>query len=156
MTRVALKMLTGDRSKYVAILFGVAFACFLIAEQSAIFCGVMRRTIGRIRDAHGADVWVMNAGGRYVDDLRAISDNDVFRVRGVPGVAWAVNPYRGTGQAQLASGTYQGVNLMGLDDSSLVGSPAHLLVAKVGDLQIPAAGGRGAPGRGQPQAAERS
>jgi putative ABC transport system permease protein len=80
-------MLTGDRSKYVAVIFGVTFACFLIAEQSATFCGVMRRTTSQIRDTHGADVRVMNPGVRYVDDLKAISDNAVFRVRGVPGVA---------------------------------------------------------------------
>ena len=35
MTWIAWKMLTGERSKYLAIIFGVTFACFLIAEQSA-------------------------------------------------------------------------------------------------------------------------
>jgi putative ABC transport system permease protein len=95
MTWISLKMLTGDRSKYFAIVFGVTFACFLITEQSATFCGVMLRTTSQIRDTHGADLWVMNPGVRYVDDLKAISDYDVFRVRGVPGVAWAVNLYRG-------------------------------------------------------------
>ena len=118
MTWIALKMLTGDRSKYFAIVFGVTFACFLIAEQSAIFCGVMLRTTSQIRDTHGADIWVMNPGVRYVDDLKAISDDDVYRVRGVPGVAWAVNLYRGQGQAQLADGNYQGVILMGVDDAT--------------------------------------
>ena len=104
MSWVALRMLTGDRTKYLAIIFGVAFACFLIAEQSATFCGVMRRTTSQIRDTHGADIWVMNNGARYVDDLKGISDNAVLRVRGVPGVAWAVNLYRGPAQAQLADG----------------------------------------------------
>jgi putative ABC transport system permease protein len=137
MTWVAFKMLTGDRSKYLAILFGVTFACFLIAEQSATFCGVMQRTTSQIRDTHGADVWVMNPGVRYVDDLKAISDNAVLRVRGVPGVAWAVNLYRGPAQAQLASGAYQGVILMGVDDATLVGAPVHMLVGRLGDLQIP-------------------
>ncbi len=137
MTWIALKMLMGDRSKYLAIVFGVSFACFLIAEQSAIFCGVMLRTTSQIRDTHGADVWVMNTGVRYVDDLKAISDNDLFRVRSVPGVEWAVNLYRGQGQAQLADGTYQGVILMGLDDASLTGAPTHVLVGQIGDLQIP-------------------
>jgi putative ABC transport system permease protein len=136
-TWIALKMLMGDKSKYFAIVFGVSFACFLIAEQSATFCGVMLRTTSQIRDTHGADVWVMNTGVRYVDDLKAISDNDLFRVRGVPGVAWAVNLYRGQGQAQLADGTYQGVVLMGLDDASLTGAPTHMLLGKIGDLQIP-------------------
>jgi len=137
MTWIALKMLMGDKSKYFAIIFGVSFACFLIAEQSATFCGVMLRTTSQIRDTHGADIWVMNIGVRYVDDLKPISDNDVFRVRSVPGVAWAVNFYRGQGQAQLADGTYQGVLLMGLDDPSLTGAPVQMLVGKIGDLQNP-------------------
>jgi putative ABC transport system permease protein len=51
-------------------------------------------------------------------------------------VAWAVNLYRGQAQAQLANGTYQGVILMGLDDASLTGAPTHMLVGKIGDLQI--------------------
>lgn len=55
----------------------------------------------------------------------------------VPGVAWAVNLYRGAGQAQLASGKYQQLVLMGVDDSTLVGAPNKLLVGKVGDLQNP-------------------
>jgi putative ABC transport system permease protein len=130
-------MLTGDRSKYIAIIFGVSFACFLIAEQSAVFCGVMLRTTSQIRDTHGADIWVMNTGVRYVDDLKAISDDDLFRVRSVPGVAWAVQLYRGQAQAQLADGTYQSVVLMGLDDATLTGAPIHMLLGKIGDLQIP-------------------
>lgn len=137
MTRIALKMLLGDRSKYFAIVFGVTFACFLIAEQSATFCGVMLRTTSQIRDTHGADIWVMNTGVRHFDDLKPISDNDLFRVRGVAGVAWAVSLYRGQGQAQLADGTYQGVILMGLDDASLTGAPTHMIVGSIGDLQIP-------------------
>ena len=137
MTWIALRMLTGDRSKYIAIIFGVTFACFLIAEQTAIFCGVMLRTTGQIYDTQGADIWVMNPNLRYLDDAKAISDNDVFRVRSVPGVLWAVNFYRGQGQAQLANGNYQGVILMGLDDSSLVGAPTHVLVGDLGDLQNP-------------------
>jgi len=137
MTWIALKMLMGDKGKYFAIVFGVSFACFLIAEQSAIFCGVMLRTTGQIQDTHGADIWVMNSDVRYVDDLKAISDDDLFRVRSVPGVAWAVNLYRGQGQAQLTNGKYQGVILMGLDDASLTGAPTHMLVGRVGDLQNP-------------------
>lgn len=137
MNWIAWKMLTGDRSKYLAIIFGVSFACFLIAEQSAIFCGVMRRTTSQIRDTHGADIWVMNSNVRYMDDLKAISDNDVFRVRSVPGVAWAVNLYRGTAQAQLDDGNYQAVILMGIDDASLAGAPQSMVVGKLGDLQNP-------------------
>ncbi len=34
MNWVALKMLTGDRGKYLGIVFGVTFAALLIAQQS--------------------------------------------------------------------------------------------------------------------------
>lgn len=137
MTWIALKMLTGDRSKYFAIIFGVTFASLLITEQSATFCGIMQRTTSQIRDTHGADIWVMNPKVRYFDDLKAISDDAVFRVRGVPGVAWAVNLYRGAGQAQLENGNYQTVILLGIDDSSLVGAPQDMVAGKLGDLQNP-------------------
>ncbi len=65
------------------------------------------RTTSQIRDIHGANIWVMNPNVRYFDDVKAISDDDVFRVRGVSGVSWAVNLYRGAGQAQLENGNYQ-------------------------------------------------
>jgi putative ABC transport system permease protein len=137
MTWIALKMLTGDRGKYLAILFGIAFASLLITEQSATFCGVMVRTTGRIRDTTGADVWVMNPGVRYIDEVKAISDTDVYRVRSVPGVAWAVNLYKGQGVAQLANGHFQAVNLLGVDDASLAGAPNEMIVGRLGDLQQP-------------------
>jgi hypothetical protein len=56
-----------DKSSCVAIIFGVSFACFLIAEQSAIFCGVMLHTRIQIRDTPGADIWVMNIGVRHFE-----------------------------------------------------------------------------------------
>jgi putative ABC transport system permease protein len=135
MTWIALKMLTGDRGKYFAIVFGITFASLLITEQSGIFCGVMLRTTSQIRDIEGVDVWVMNPNVRYFDDLKAISDDDLYRVRGVSGVDWAVSLYRGSGQAQLSNGNYQSLILIGIDDSTLAGSPKTMLVGKLGDLQ---------------------
>eukprot|EP00475_Leptophrys_vorax_P036122 TRINITY_DN60444_c0_g1_i2.p1 TRINITY_DN60444_c0_g1~~TRINITY_DN60444_c0_g1_i2.p1 ORF type:complete len:112 (-),score=1.66 TRINITY_DN60444_c0_g1_i2:69-404(-) len=104
---IALKMLTGDRSKYIAIILGITFSCVLMAEQSAMFCGIMLRTTSQIRDVHDADIWVMNPHARYMDDLKAIADTAYLRVRGVPGVAWAVDFYKGAGQVQLPNGIYK-------------------------------------------------
>ncbi len=130
-------MLTGDRGKYFAIILGIAFSCVLMAEQSAMFCGIMLRTTSQIRDVHDADVWVMNPNVRFVEDLKAISDNAYLRVRGVPGVAWAVDFYKGGGQVQLENGKYQGVMLFGVDDATLVGAPHEMVVGRIGDLQAP-------------------
>jgi putative ABC transport system permease protein len=134
---IALKMLTGDRSKYWAIIFGITFACVLVAEQAATFCGIMLRTTSQIRDIHDADIWVMNPNLRYIDDLKPIADTAFLRVRGVPGVAWAVNLYKGGAQAQLENGNYQTVIMLGVDDATLVGAPQNLVMGRVGDLQLP-------------------
>jgi putative ABC transport system permease protein len=134
---IALKMLTGDRSKYVAIIVGITFSCVLMAEQSAMFCGIMMRTTSQIQDVHDADIWVMNPNAEYIDDLKPLSDTAYLQVRGVPGVAWAVDFYKGAGQVQLPNGKFHGVILFGIDDSTLVGAPQEILQGSIGNLQIP-------------------
>ena len=69
MTWIALKMLIGNRGKYYAIVFGIAFACMLMAQQSSIFVGLMRNTTSQIRDMGGADIWVMEPSVQFVDDI---------------------------------------------------------------------------------------
>ncbi len=66
---LALKMLLGDRAKYLAIVAGIAFSALLIAQQSAIFCGLMRRTVGQLRDVTDADIWVMDPSVEYLVEL---------------------------------------------------------------------------------------
>ena len=44
MNFVALKMLVGDRAKYIGIIIGLTFASLLITQQSAIFAGIMTHT----------------------------------------------------------------------------------------------------------------
>ena len=63
MNWIAWKMLTGDLTKYVAIVFGVAFGTLLIAQQSSIFVGLMRRTSSTILDVTEADLWVLDKRG---------------------------------------------------------------------------------------------
>src|SRR5215813_13365362 len=41
MNFVAIKMLTGDRAKYLGLIFAIAFASFLLENQSSIFAGVV-------------------------------------------------------------------------------------------------------------------
>jgi putative ABC transport system permease protein len=137
MNWVALKMLMGDRSKYLGIIFGVTFAALLIAQQASIFCGLMQRTGSQIRDVKDANIWVMNEKVEYIDDTRPLSDNDVYRVRRVPGVEWAVLFYKGGASARLADGSFQGVILLGLDDSTMVGAPQVFTRGSLEDLNGP-------------------
>ena len=90
MNYVALRMLTGDRAKYLSLIFAIAFSTFLLENQSSIFAGIMKRTTSQILDVTDADVWVMDKKTLYVDEVKALTENDLYRVQGVPGVAWAV------------------------------------------------------------------
>jgi putative ABC transport system permease protein len=143
---IAVKMLVGDRAKFLGIVLGVTFAALLITQQGSIFCGIMLRTTGQIADISGADLWVMDHNVRYIDDVKPMVENSLYRVRGVPGVRWAVPLYKGMGRAKLtftgrrdgrAHEVIEQVILLGLDDASLVGSPRRLYVGNFTDLRWP-------------------
>jgi putative ABC transport system permease protein len=137
MNWVALRMLTGDRSKYLGLIFGVAFATLLMSQQVSIFVGIMRRTASQIIDVRDADIWVMDNKVRYIDEVPGLPDTDLHRVRGVPGVAWAVRMYKGQVRARLADGNFRTVILLGLDDDTLVGAPTDMLAGRLSDLNQP-------------------
>lgn len=165
MAWIALKMLTGDKAKFIGIVFGLTFAALLIDQQGSIFCGLMGRTAGQIYDITGADLWVMDANVRYIDDVKPMIENNLYRVRGVEGVAWAVPLYKGIARAKINSTGYkfgdegapvvdpltkkkvwggrheviEQVILLGLDDSSMIGAPSasRILAGKLTDLRRP-------------------
>ena len=134
---IAWKMLVGNRAKYLGIVFGVVFAALLIAQQASIFFGLMSLTVSQIRDVEGPDIWVMDKNVQFVDDIKPLSDTELFRVKSVPGVAWAVRFYKGLGRARLQEGTYEQMILLGLDDATLVGAPQRMIVGSIADLQKP-------------------
>jgi putative ABC transport system permease protein len=134
---IAWKMLIGNRVKYLGIVFGVVFAALLIAQQSSIFCGLMLLTISQIRDTQGPDIWVMDKNVQYVDDIKPLSDTELFRVKGVPGVEWAVRFYKGIARARLEEGSFEQMILLGIDDATLVGAPGGVFMGSIADLRKP-------------------
>ena len=139
MNFVALRMLTGDRAKYVGLIFAIAFSTFLLENQSSIFAGIMKRTTSQILDVTDADIWVMDKKTLYIDEVKALTDNDLYRVRSVPGVRWAVRLFKGQPRAKALDGTFRVVIMLGLDDASLVGAPARdkMLLGAVDALRQP-------------------
>ena len=90
MLGIVIKMLFGERVKVLGLVFGVAFATLLVAQQAGLFVGLMTRSQNVIADARDVDIWVMDPAVEYVDLIRPIRDAELHRVRGVAGVAWAV------------------------------------------------------------------
>lgn len=134
MNFVAFKMLTGDRAKYVGMIFGLFIASFLIIQQMSIFCGLMSRTFGFLTDTTQPDLWVMDSKVQFIDDVKPMQDTQLLRVRGIQGVAWALPLYKGQIKARLSDGTFQNCNVIGIDDASMVGAPPEIVADAKGRI----------------------
>src|SRR5713101_277667 len=137
MNFVALQMLLGDRAKYLGLIFAVAFSTFLMSHQSSIFAGIMRRTTSQIMDVPDANIWVMDRKTQYFDEVKALTDDDLYRVRGVQGVQWAEPLFKGTPRAKAFDGNFRVVIMMGVDDATLVGAPRNMVLGSVDNLRQP-------------------
>jgi len=114
---------------------GLTFASLLITQQSSIFTGLMTRTYGTITDLAQPDIWVMDPKVQFIDDIKPLQDTELFRIRSVPGVAWAVPLYKGLLKARLEDGNYQICSVLGLDDTTLIGGPPVMLAGSLSDLR---------------------
>lgn len=137
MNWLAWKMLTGDRTKYLGIVFGVAVGSLLIAQQSSIFVGLMRRTSSVVIDLTDSDLWVMDKRAQNVDEIRPLPDSRLYQVRGVPGVQWAVRLYKGLLRVRQDDGSFRQVILLGVDDTSLAGAPHKMVLGDLPELRRP-------------------
>lgn len=135
MNYIAIQMLMGDKGKYIGIVMGLTFASLIMTQQPAIFIGLMARSYSFLTDVGLPDIWVMDNKVQFIDDIKPLQDTELYRVRGVSGVEWAMPMYKGMLKARLADGTFQNCNVIGLDDTTLIGAPAVLLEGKVADLR---------------------
>jgi putative ABC transport system permease protein len=133
----ALKMLIGDRMKYIGLVVALGFASFIISQQGAIFVGIMKRTFSFISDTSQPDLWVMDPTVQYIDDLKGMKETVLYRVRSIEGIEWAVPLYKGLIQARLQTGNFQTCIFLGIDDATLIGGPPKMLKGALSDLRFP-------------------
>lgn len=127
MSWIALRMLTGDRVKFIGLIFGVAFSTLLITQQLSIFVNLLLRGASAVNEVSTANIWVMDPSGRTPDVTLPMPSTDLQRVRGVPGVAWAAPMIRSGANVRTPEGDLEPVSVIGLDDASLIGLPRTML-----------------------------
>ena len=132
---LALKMLVGDRARYLGIVIGLTFASFLVTWPATVFSGVMNRTFSFVTDVGLPDLWIVDPQVQYIEDIKPLRDTEVLRVRGIEGVQWAVGLYKGSLRARLEGGTYQSCMVVGLDDATLIGGPPTMVDGDLSDLR---------------------
>jgi putative ABC transport system permease protein len=139
MSWIALRMLTGDAVKYIGMIFGVAFSTLLIAQQSSIFVGLVSRASTIIYDVRDADIWVMDPRIKSVDGNWALPSTDLYRIKGVRGVAWAAPLLKAGATINTDDGALETATLIGVDDASLVGLPQKIVFGSRDALRAPGA-----------------
>jgi putative ABC transport system permease protein len=129
---IAFKLLVNDRGKFSALLLGITFAVFLMVQITSMFAGILGRASANITNI-GAAMWVMDPAVKNTVSSIPLPGYLLDAVRSMDGVSYAVPLYVGGGQARLADGTFQGVNVVGLDDSTLLGRP-EMLEGRLSDI----------------------
>jgi len=124
---IAIRMLTGDRTKFIGLLFGVAFSTLLINQQLTIFVNLITRGAGAVYEVSTADIWVMDSAGRTPDVTLPMPSTNLERVRGIEGVKWAVPLIRSAANVRTPEGELEGVQVIGVDDATLIGLPRNMV-----------------------------
>lgn len=137
MYRITLKMLRGDRAKFLGLLFGIAFTAFLVTFALSYFAGFMTRGFALVSENPSADVWVMDPAVHSTEMTIAMSETVLQQIRSVKGVAYAVPISLHDIDARFANGRFQRVQLIGVDDATLAGTPLPPDAGSVTLLRVP-------------------
>jgi putative ABC transport system permease protein len=130
--KLAYKLLVNDKAKFTALLVGITFAVYLMMFVTSMLIGVLNHASATIINI-GAPIWVMDPAVQTVSNTVGMPDYVLDAVRSMQGVKYAVPLYSGGGLVKLSDGSYQSVNVIGLDDTSLLGRP-DLLEGKIEDI----------------------
>ena len=130
--RIGFKLLINDKAKFSALLIGITFAVFLMMQMTAMFAGILNRAYSTVTNI-GATMWIMDPAVNTASSSFPLPAYLLDAVRSIDGVLYAVPLFIGGAQVRLASGTYQSVAVIGLDDTSLFGRPA-LEQGKIEDI----------------------
>jgi len=132
---IALKTLFGHHGKVFGMVIGLAVASLMMTQQPATMLSILGRTYSFIDDVSQPDIWVMDPMVQFVDDAKPLADSKLGLVRSVTGVAWAVPIFKTSTLARLPDGNTASGQLIGVDDSSLIGAPAKMNSGVTGDLR---------------------
>ena len=103
MITTALRMLLGDHTKPIGLIFSVAFSTLLICQQVSIFFSLLGRA-SSVVNVREANVRVMDPSVKMFDAPFPLRDTELGRVRGVEGVAWAVPFFKAQVQVRTRGG----------------------------------------------------
>jgi hypothetical protein len=88
-------------------------------NQAAILATMLSMTAAQIRDVQDADLWVTEPEVECFDQVKAMRDIHLLRVRGIAGIAWAAPLLKIDAIGHSEGGRLNTVTVLGIDDASL-------------------------------------
>ncbi len=135
MFHLALRMLLGDRAKYIMLVGGLTFSALLMTQQNAVFQGLLAWTTSHMRNMR-ASIWVVDSRVEQVNETKALRDTDVNRVRSVAGVDFAMPLFQGVLKARAADGSEKLIQMIGIHAGTLFGRPTQVLEGELEQLRM--------------------
>ena len=86
MLRIAIKMLVGNRAKYLGLLIGISFTSFLVAFALSYLAGFLTEGFALISENPQADIWVMDPAVNATEHTTNMPASALQRVRSIEGV----------------------------------------------------------------------
>ncbi|CEG59007.1 membrane protein of unknown function [Legionella fallonii LLAP-10] len=125
---VAFRMLINGKKRFIGMIIGATFSAFIIMQQPSVYQGVTDRLVSPIHAITEPDLWVMGGSSFSFDQPTFFKATDIYRVRSVPGVLWAVPLYRTWySMKHLKTKKQQNWEIIGVDAQSLIGLPKTML-----------------------------
>ncbi|QOJ00306.1 MAG: ABC transporter permease [Phycisphaeraceae bacterium] len=137
MAFIALKMLFGDRAKYLTLILGLAFATLLINQQASFFLGLLVKGTGPLQNVGQPDLWATDPHTKWSAEYRPLDDRTLDRIRSVPGVKWAEPFFNSFANIEMPDGSFQRCQIIGLPRNSLIGQPPEMSEGSLEDLRAP-------------------
>ena len=120
--RIGFKLLVNDRGKFFALLIGITFAVFLMMEMTALFAGILNKAFSPVTNI-GAAMWIMDPAVNTASSPIPMPEYVLDAARSMDGVSYAVPLFMGGALVKLASGAYQGVNVVAWTTAACLAGP---------------------------------
>ncbi len=129
MLTIAFKMLLNSKKKFIGMVIGATFSAFILMQQPAIYQGVTDRLVAQILSIHEVDLWVMDKKSASFDQPTHFNTLDLYRIKSVPGVLWAVQLYRmWIPLKHDKTHKTMGWEMLGVDSTRLIGLPKTMML----------------------------
>ncbi len=135
--KLAYRNLFHDRMSLFVTLIGIVFSVVLISVQCGLYLG-SERTIARILDRTGGDIWVVPLGTKSFDDPSLLKGRERYALHATAGVERVEELAVGFARWRKPQGGKTAILLVGSDGRQGGLEPWNVIEGSVAAMQAPA------------------